>query len=122
MPAPWRTRSNRTPRSVQEFDALLGAARNRGSLDGVEANAAVTVAPRLAPLGGRDVKTSQLKCYLVGLWVLLHDPELGRGVKSTDERGLSQSAEMAILLAGAVLVAGTIVTAITMFVKSHLPK
>jgi hypothetical protein len=68
------------------------------------------------------VNTSQLKCYLVGLWVFLQDPEAGRDPTSPDERGLSQSAEMAILLAGAVLVAGTIVTAITIFVKSHLPK
>ena len=68
------------------------------------------------------MNTSQLKCYLVGLWVFVQDPVAGRDSTSPDERGLSQSAEMAILLAGAVLVAGTIVTAITIFVKSHLPK
>lgn len=39
-----------------------------------------------------------------------------------DERGLSQSAETAILLAGAVVVAGIVVTVITAFVKSKLPK
>lgn len=44
-------------------------------------------------------------------------PERGR-----DERGLSQSAETAILLAGAVVVAGIVVTVITAFVKSKLPK
>jgi len=37
------------------------------------------------------------------------------------ERGLSQSTENAILLAGAVTVAGIIVTVITAYVKSHLP-
>lgn len=39
-----------------------------------------------------------------------------------DERGLSQSAETAILLAGAVAVATTIVIGITAFVKAKLPK
>ena len=39
-----------------------------------------------------------------------------------DERGLSQSAETAILLAGAVVVAGIVVTVITAFVKAKLPK
>ena len=39
-----------------------------------------------------------------------------------DERGLSGSAETAILLAGAVVVAGIVVTVITAFVKSKLPK
>ena len=37
------------------------------------------------------------------------------------ERGLSQSTENAILLAGAVAVAGVIVTVITAYVKNHLP-
>ena len=39
-----------------------------------------------------------------------------------DQRGLSQSAETAILLAGAVVVAGIVVTVITAFVKAKLPK
>ena len=39
-----------------------------------------------------------------------------------DERGLSQSAETAILLAGAVVVAGVVVTVITAFVRAKLPK
>jgi hypothetical protein len=39
----------------------------------------------------------------------------------TDERGLSQSTENAILLAGAVAIAGIIITVITVYVRSHLP-
>lgn len=39
-----------------------------------------------------------------------------------DERGLSQSTENAILLAGAVTVAGIVVTAITVYVRSRLPQ
>jgi hypothetical protein len=54
----------------------------------------------------------------VGLWVFLRDPEWQRDA----DRGLSQSAEIAILLAGAVLVAGVVVAAITAFVKANLPK
>jgi len=38
-----------------------------------------------------------------------------------DERGLSQSTENAILLAGAVTVAGIVITVITAYVKNHLP-
>jgi len=37
------------------------------------------------------------------------------------ERGLSQSTENAVLLAGAVTVAGIVVAAITTYVKTHLP-
>ncbi|MDO5082458.1 hypothetical protein [Arachnia propionica] len=40
---------------------------------------------------------------------------------SRDERGLSQSTENAILLAGAVTIAALIVTAVTAYVKSRLP-
>ena len=39
-----------------------------------------------------------------------------------DERGLSQSAENAILLAGAVTVAGIVITLITAYVRAKLPK
>ncbi|RRD49518.1 hypothetical protein [Arachnia propionica] len=39
-----------------------------------------------------------------------------------DERGLSQSTENAILLAGAVVIATLVVTAITAFVQANLPK
>ena len=53
---------------------------------------------------------------VVGLLVLLKDP--GR----RDERGLSQSAENAILLAGAVTVALIVIAAITTYVTANLPK
>lgn len=54
--------------------------------------------------------------FVIGLFVFLQDP------RSRDERGLSQSAENAILLAGAVAIATGIIVAITAFVQSHLPK
>jgi len=53
---------------------------------------------------------------VVGLLVLLKEP--GR----RDERGLSQSAENAILLAGAVSVALIVVTVITAYVRAKLPR
>lgn len=52
----------------------------------------------------------------VGLLVLLKEP--GR----RDERGLSQSAENAILLAGAVTVALIVIGAITTYVTGKMPK
>lgn len=52
----------------------------------------------------------------LGLLVLLKEP------RSRDERGLSQSAENAILLAGAVTVALIVIGAITSYVSAHLPK
>ncbi|MFT3888453.1 MAG: hypothetical protein QM713_09875 [Arachnia sp.] len=39
-----------------------------------------------------------------------------------DERGLSQSTELAILLAGAAAVAIALVAFITSYVQGHLPK
>ena len=39
-----------------------------------------------------------------------------------DQRGLSQSSENAILLAGAVAVAVIVVTAVTAFVSAKLPR
>jgi branched-subunit amino acid transport protein len=39
-----------------------------------------------------------------------------------DERGLSQSTENAILLAGAVSVAIAVITAVTLYVTAKLPK
>jgi len=39
-----------------------------------------------------------------------------------NERGLSQSTENAVLLAGAVTVAGIVITVITAYVKNHLPE
>lgn len=49
--------------------------------------------------------------------VLVADPRRDR-----DEHGLSQSTENAVLLAGAVAVAGLVIAAITSFVQSRLPK
>ena len=51
---------------------------------------------------------------LIGLLTLLKDPP------PRDERGLSQSAETAIIVAGAVAVATIAVTLITVFVRSKL--
>lgn len=45
-----------------------------------------------------------------------------RPVGRRDERGLSQSTESAILLAGAVTVAGLVIAAVTAFVQSRLPQ
>lgn len=50
----------------------------------------------------------------LGLIILLKEPP------KRDERGISQSAESAILLAGAVAVAIIVVTLITAFVKRKL--
>ena len=48
-------------------------------------------------------------------WRVTHPPTV------RNERGLSQSTENAILLAGAVTVAVLIVTVITAYVKARLP-
>lgn len=53
--------------------------------------------------------------FIIGLWQQLAHPA------DRDERGLSQSTENAILLAGAVAVAFLIVTAVTAFVQGELP-
>lgn len=58
----------------------------------------------------------RLLLVAAGLLVLLKDPP------ARDERGLSQSAENAILLAGAVTVALIVIGAITTYVRGHLPK
>ena len=63
------------------------------------------------------MKIKTLAAVIVGLLLTLRGPQRAR-----DQRGLSQSAETAILLAGAVVVAGIVVTVITAFVKSKLPK
>ena len=62
------------------------------------------------------MNAKSLVLSVVGLLVLLRDP--GR----RDERGLSQSAENAILLAGAVTVALIVIGAITTYVTGHMPK
>lgn len=58
---------------------------------------------------------SQLQ-FLIGTFVWLRTPV------NRDERGLSQSAENAILLAGAVAVATIVITAISVYVTNHMPK
>ena len=54
--------------------------------------------------------------HTVGLIVLLV-----MGPRKPDERGLSQSTENAILLAGAALIAGIIIKVITDYVSDKLP-
>ncbi|GAA3566277.1 hypothetical protein GCM10022197_22680 [Microlunatus spumicola] len=66
------------------------------------------------------MKIRTLAAVIIGVLLVLQAPRAPRPVR--DERGLSQSAETAILLAGAVVVAGIVVTVITAFVKSKLPK
>lgn len=61
------------------------------------------------------MKYSHLAHWLVGVLVLAKDPQ------ARNERGLSQSAENAILLAGAVGIAIAIIAAIRAFVLSRLP-
>lgn len=69
------------------------------------------------------MKIKALAALVVGVLVVLQAPQRVRHERDGhDERGLSQSAETAILLAGAVVVAGIVVTVITAFVKSKLPK
>lgn len=53
---------------------------------------------------------------LVDTWFGSREP------RRRDERGLSQSTENAILLAGAVAVAALVIAVITVFVESRLPK
>ena len=62
------------------------------------------------------MKLRSLALTALGLLVLLKDP------RTRAERGLSQSAENAILLAGAVAVAIIVVSAITSYVSARLPK
>ena len=61
------------------------------------------------------MKFSQIAYLLIGLVITLKEPT------ARDQRGLSQSAENAILIAGAVAVAVAIVAAIRSFVLSRLP-
>ena len=61
------------------------------------------------------MKLTQLTHTLVGLLIMVKDPQ------QRDERGLSHSAENAILIAGAVAIAVAIVAAIRAFVLSRLP-
>ena len=54
--------------------------------------------------------------YVVGLWVFINNTD------ELSERGLSQSAENAILLAGAVTVATAVIISIKAYVAAHMPK
>ena len=60
------------------------------------------------------MKLKQLGTALLGTFLFLRYGD-------RDERGLTQSTENAILLAGAVTVAIAVITAITAYVTSHLP-
>ena len=62
------------------------------------------------------MNAKSLVLSVVGLLVLLKEPV------RRDERGLSQSAENAILLAGAVTVALIVIGAITTYVTGRMPK
>lgn len=57
---------------------------------------------------------------LLGLLIIVIAKRRPAGQR--DERGLSQSTESAILLAGAVTVAGLVIAAVTAFVQSRLPQ
>ena len=61
------------------------------------------------------MRLTRITHALVGVLIMIRDP------RRRDERGLSQSAENAILIAGAVAVAVAIVAAIRAFVLSRLP-
>jgi hypothetical protein len=60
------------------------------------------------------VKSKQLAATLIGMIILLKDP------RTRDERGLSQSAETAIIIAGAVAIATVVVALITTYVRTKL--
>jgi hypothetical protein len=68
----------------------------------------------------------QLALAALGLFILVRDPLLKEpeiaASPRRDERGISQSAESAILLAGAVAIAVVVVALITAFVKAKLAK
>jgi hypothetical protein len=57
-----------------------------------------------------------LATTLIGMLVLLKDPQ------ARNERGLSQSAETAIIIAGAVAIATVVVALVTAFVQAELAK
>lgn len=65
-----------------------------------------------------NTPTTQLFHQFVGTMLTVLNPAPVR----RDERGLSQSTENAVLLAGAVTIALIVVGVITTYVKDHLPK
>lgn len=62
------------------------------------------------------MRVKQLAAYLVGLFFFVRSSE------ARQDRGLTQSTENSIVLAGAVLIAGIVITMITAFVRSKLPR
>jgi hypothetical protein len=60
------------------------------------------------------VNIKHIAATLVGVMVLLKDPQ------ARDERGLSQSAETAIIIAGAVAIATVVVALISSYVRTKL--
>jgi putative effector of murein hydrolase LrgA (UPF0299 family) len=58
----------------------------------------------------------QVATTILGMLVLLKDPQ------ARNQRGLSQSAETAIIIAGAVAIATVIVALVTAFVQAQLAK
>lgn len=62
------------------------------------------------------MRMRQMLQLIVGLAVFVTQ---GSG---RDERGLSQSAENAILLVGAVTIAGTVIALLGTYVVHHMPK
>lgn len=81
-------------------------------MDSVDKDATTRPTTKVLPREGTNMNNY---AALLGLWLQLSRP--GR----RDERGLSQSTENAILLAGAVAIALIIVGAITVFVQDNLP-
>lgn len=63
----------------------------------------------------KEIPMSQQLNHLVGLVLAVLAPR-------RDERGLSQSTENAILLAGAVAIAMAVIAAIKVFVEAKLPR
>ena len=57
-----------------------------------------------------------LYSYLTATLHTLQQPQRVR-----DQRGLSQSTENAVLLAGAVIIAGVVIAAVRAYVTSHMP-
>ncbi|HSU36282.1 MAG TPA: hypothetical protein VLJ88_11550 [Propionibacteriaceae bacterium] len=60
------------------------------------------------------MKFKYIAATLMGIAVLLKDPQ------PRDERGLSQSAETAIIIAGAVAIATVVVALISSYVRTRL--
>lgn len=57
---------------------------------------------------------SHLIANLIGFWL--------QPTPQRDERGLSQSTENAILLAGAIVIAGIVISMVTVYVQKNMPK